>query len=200
MNNSLKDYEHYLKTIGSIVEKFFEQQKPFIFCKEGCSICCESGNYPFSKLEFDYAIIGFKKLPENTQKKILAKVKMIKTVKEQSAETNFFHACPFLINKKCSIYAYRGLICRSYGLITHYTDREKDLKCNFPCCVLNGLNYANVYDKNLKKISTELWKKSGIETEPIAFNVDVDFLLNNSETQKLKLDFGQQKCLVDWFD
>lgn len=200
MDTELKIYKHYLETIDEIIQRFFDQQKPFIFCKEGCSICCESGSYPFSKLEFDYLMAGLEQLPENIKKEILEKIEPIKQEKEKSGEVNFFHACPFLIDKKCSVYEHRGLICRSYGLISYYINENDEQKCKCPCCTSHGLNYANVYDQTEKKISAKMWKETGIEIEPVAHNVDVDFLLNNSYTQKLEIKFGEQKCLIDWFD
>ena len=34
-------YEYYLTAIQKQLGAFFEEQSPYIFCKEGCSHCCE---------------------------------------------------------------------------------------------------------------------------------------------------------------
>jgi len=198
----IKKYEQYLDSIGISLEKFFTEQKPFIFCKEGCSICCETGEYPFSELEFKYAMIGYKALGEAEKSLIQEKVKKIKSDKKKSkdaTEKKFMHECPFLIDKKCSIYKYRGIICRSYGLTYYTTDEKGETFYNMPCCVDNGLNYSNVYDPQTGKISSKKWEETGIETEPVSHNVSLDFLKNNSLTKDLELGFGEAKAIIDWF-
>lgn len=200
MLNMMEYYEKYLEIIDSYLSKFFEQQKPYIFCKEGCSICCETGTYPFLKLEFDYLMIGYEKLPDNIKVQIQKNIKNIKKEKNKSGEENFFHACPFLLNNKCSVYKYRALICRSYGLMSFYNNKKGEQRYHIPCCVSKGLNYSNVYDKELGIITTEKWKQTGIEVEPVSHNVNLKFLLNNKLTRHLNLELGSQKVLMDWFD
>lgn len=195
----IKKYEKYLEIIGDSLNRFFEQQRPYIFCKEGCSICCETGTYPFSKIEFEYLMIGYEKLSDNQKEQVKKNIKHIKKEKKKSGQENFLHACPFLLNKKCSIYNHRGIICRTYGLMSYYsTETEEEYK--IPCCVDNGLNYSNVYDKELKTVTSQSWKESGIEIEPVSYNVDLKFLLNNNTTKELSIDFGQPKGIIDWFN
>ena len=31
-------------------------------------------------------------------------------------EADFIYECPFLINNRCCVYSYRGIICRTFGL------------------------------------------------------------------------------------
>ncbi len=199
----IEKYEQYLEKIGGHLQKFFARQKPYIFCKEGCAICCESGEYPFSALEFQYAMIGYNNLSEEEKAIIQKKVQEIKTAKAEAKESpsdeKFMHECPFLINKKCSIYNHRGIICRSYGLVYFTTDDNDKVSYKMPCCVDNGLNYSNVYDEETGNISSKRWKETGIEEEPVSFNVGLKFLLNNNMTKELELDFGEHKALIDWF-
>jgi len=198
----IERYEKYLEAIGASLDKFFTQQKPFIFCKEGCSICCETGEYPFSELEFKYAMIGFDALSGEEKTIIREKIKNIKCEKAQfKAETKekFMHECPFLIEKKCSIYKHRGIICRSYGLTYYTEDKNGETNFNMPCCVDLGLNYSNVYDPETRTISSKKWEESGIETEPVSHNVSLKFLKNNNLTREYELDFGEAKALIDWF-
>lgn len=198
--NMLDSYDKYLETIDSYLAKFFEQQKPYIFCKSGCSICCEEGTYPFSKLEFDYLMFGYEKLPSAVKIQIDSNINRIKEEKKKSADKNFLYTCPFLIDNECSVYQYRGLICRSYGLMSFYTDTNGERKCHIPCCVSHGLNYSNVYDEETGIFTTEKWLKSGIEIEPVSYNISLNYLLDNDLTKFLDLEFGSQKALIDWFD
>lgn len=197
-------YEKYLDKIGPFLQKFFKQQEEYIRCKAGCAICCETGEYPFSKPEFDYAMKGYQELSDDEKKLIDEKVREIKKQKrEYLKSTNkeaFMHECPFLINKKCSIYEHRGIICRSYGLMFFTTDKNGQDKLKMPCCVDMGLNYSNVYDPKTKMISAEKWKASGIEAEPVSYNVGLDFLTDNSMTQELGLEIKEQKPMIDWFE
>lgn len=196
-------YEKYLNNIGESLDKFFAQQKPYIFCEEGCSICCEMGEYPFSELEYRYAMIGYNALEQKDKDIIQSKIKKIKEDKNNSKNENlngkkFMHECPFLLNKKCSIYKYRGLICRSYGLVYYIEDKNGEISYKMPCCCDEGLNYSNVYDKETRTISSKKWKETGIETEPVSHNVGLNFLLNNNTTNVLGLNFGESKALIDW--
>jgi len=193
-------YEQYLGIISTrLIQKFFEQQKDYIHCESGCSLCCEYGQYPFSEIEFQYAMLGYNALSENEKRLIQEKVKKIKEVKIKSIDEEFMYECPFLIEKKCSIYKYRGIICRTHGLMFFLTDKDGEVKSKAPRCVHFGLNYSNVYDESTGKISLELWEKTGIKTEPIAYNLGLKFLLNNVVTEELELEFGEEKALIDWF-
>lgn len=196
----IETYEKYLKMLEPSLKGFFEQQKPYIFCKEGCAICCETGTYPFSKVEFDYMVKGYEELSDDLKEQIKKNIEEIKKDKSKTTEKRFLHACPFLLNKKCSIYSHRGLICRAYGLMSFYKDENGETKFKMPCCVDNGLNYSNVYDPKEKKISQKMWDATNIEVEPVSCNVDLSFLINNQTTRELNLDFGPQKVLLEWLE
>ena len=62
----LKKYKQYLNAVQKMLDSYFEDQKEFIFCKKGCAHCCERGQYPYSRLEFDYLMIGFFKIEMKT--------------------------------------------------------------------------------------------------------------------------------------
>lgn len=200
MANMLEKYEKYLEIIEDrLLKKFFEQQKEYIHCKPGCSLCCETGQYPFSEVEFQYAMIGYETLSEDEKSIINSKAREIKIQKEQSKDDVFMHECPFLIDKKCSIYKYRGLICRTHGLMFYYKDKNGIEKNKGPDCVNEGLNYSEVYDQETGTISVEMWEKSGIKTEPLAYNLGQKILLNSDLAKGMELDFGESKALIDWF-
>jgi Fe-S-cluster containining protein len=199
----IEQYELYLTTIDKSLQKIFIQQEPYIFCKEGCSICCEIGEYPFTELEFLYAMVGYKALAEEKKLIIQEKVEKIKKDKEafkpSDDDKKFMHECPFLIDKKCIIYKHRGIICRNYGLMHYTIDKDGKTFYQMPRCYEKGLNYSTVYDKETGTISSEKWKATGIETEPVSYNIEPGFLLNNNLTNELGLKFGESKALIDWF-
>lgn len=195
----IEKYEKYLELIDSLLQKYFENQKDYINCKPGCSFCCESGQYPFTELEFQYAMTGYKALSEQEKAIVQEKIKSIKKAKNEYTGEEFMHECPFLIDKKCSIYNCRGIICRTHGLIYFINDKDGKTRNKSPNCVNYGLNYSNVFDKSKGIISSELWEKTGIKTEPVSYNIGLRFLVNNDLTQELELEFGEIKALVDWF-
>jgi len=186
----IEKYEKYLEIVGSYLDKYFKQQKPYIHCKEGCSLCCKCGEYPFTRLEMQYLMSGFMKLDEASKKTIREKISELKKEKQKTLENGekFMYECPFLIDKRCSVYDYRGLICRNHGLMTMFTNKDKKETFQIPYCAREDLNYSIVYDKKRGTISKKLWRKSGIKQEPLSYNVGLDYLLNNEFTQNLNIN------------
>lgn len=187
-------YEKYLEYIDAKIQKFFKQAEPYVFCKEGCSYCCEKGQYPFSELEFNYLLFGTLGLTPEETNEIDKNIIEIKKLQKENKEEQFLYRCPFLINKRCSVYKYRGIICRTHGLA--FYGENQDFKV--PGCVDYGLNYSNVVDKDQKLISLEMFEKLGIENEPLAYNLSLKFLLNSEMAKILQLNFGENKLLIDW--
>ena len=191
----LADYLLYLAYLTKKLDGFFEKQSPYIFCKKGCSKCCENGEYPFSRLEYDFIMIGFSKLAPEIRQEILNKVKNIKEEKIKSGD-EFTYECPFLINHECSVYEFRGIICRSFGLMSINPEGLSKI----PFCAFEGLNYSNVVEPDTKIISTEKYKKLGENIpEPLAFNVGYKFLTSKNIEENFKIHFGDKKALIDWF-
>ncbi|MCM1265011.1 MAG: hypothetical protein NC200_02330 [Candidatus Gastranaerophilales bacterium] len=190
----IQKYEIYLNYLEKKLGEAFEEQSPYIFCKEGCSSCCELGEYPFSEIEFSYLMMGVRSLDPQTINIIEKNIDKIRKDK-QECDGKFLYACPFLVNKRCSLYKFRGIICRSHGLAFF----SKNKKLLVPACVDEGLNYSNVYDFENRTISSEKYRALGIEQEPLAHNVGVHFLTNNEITQELNLDFGEIKPMCEWF-
>lgn len=192
----IKKYELYLKYLEEKLGTFFKEQAPYIFCKEGCSYCCEKGEYPFTEIEFAYLMFGTRELSKEEFSEVEKNMLQIKKEKaEYTGEKPFMYKCPFLINKKCSLYNYRGIICRTHGLAFF----SKENKLLVPACVDKGLNYSNVYDYEKDTISDEKYKKSGIKQEPLAHNVGMHFMTNNSFLDSIGLSFGEIKPMIDWF-
>lgn len=191
----LNKYRIYLEYLEKKLGEYFTEQAPYIFCKAGCSSCCEKGEYPFTEIEFSYLMLGVQTLSPEIIQKIEENIEKIRQDKKNNKEKKFMHACPFLIDKKCSLYQFRGIICRSHGLA--FFDKNKKLLV--PACVDEGLNYSNVYDFENKTISSEKYKATGIEQEPLAHNVGVYYLTDNEITKMLGLDFGEIKPMCEFF-
>lgn len=195
--NEIKKYELYLAYLMPKLEKFFQEQSPYICCKEGCSHCCEKGEYPFSELEFAYIMYGSKSLTPQIINELNNNISQIKQAQKNNTTNNkFLYKCPFLINKRCVVYNFRGLICRTHGLAFF----DKNNKLVVPACVDKGLNYSNVYDFEKQNLSSKKCKELGIKQEPLAHNVGLHFILDNSITNQLKINFGESKSLIDWFE
>ena len=188
--NVLKLYEQYLNMITVEIEKMFEAQKEYICCKNGCSLCCEDGMYPFSEIEFEYIKTGLEALPKETYEAIRIKCEKLRG---QAVESEFLYECPFLMNGSCSVYQKRGLICRTFGLIT-----ENDTKqLTIPYCAEYGLNYSKVYDKDTQRIYEEKVKELGYSTLPRAYNLSRHNLMYGL-AENLNFDWGETKPLINW--
>ena len=176
----LKKYEKFLKEFDKTINKYFEEQAEHICCKEGCSGCCEIGDYPFTQLEMMYLMQGYKTLPQQQQIEIRNNLTRIKI---NRVSVHLYYTCPFLKDGKCSVYKYRGITCRTFGLAYLCNDNTVKL----PECVNDGLCYSKVV-------------KDGILTiEPIKDNLGLLDVINSKLAKKYKLDFGPSRSLIDWF-
>lgn len=195
-----ENYLLYLKFLNEKLTKFFERQKPYIFCKKGCAKCCKNAEFPYSFLEVRYLFYGASKLPFDIQSEINEKAMNILKKREEFKNTapddKFLYDCPFLKDDVCSVYEYRGVVCRTFGLpeSTKEAGRTK-----VPFCAFEGLNYSNVVDFEDKKISEERFKTLGIEEEPVGFHIGYDFLTNEDFEKSFNLKFGPKKPLIEWF-
>lgn len=190
----LNNYIKYLELLNHKLNKFFEQQKPYIFCQKGCAKCCQNGEYPFTEIEFQLLKLGFAKLPQDLQQKISDNISAIKAQKAKSNEKVFVYECPFLINNECSVYLYRGIICRTFGLMSAIEGNRPKI----PFCSREGLNYSNVLNKENDVISSELYKKLNLDVEPVAYNIDYEFLTSENIERIYGFKFGDKKALIDW--
>ncbi len=198
-DQTLDKYCQFLRVIMERINAHFDDQKEYIHCKEGCSRCCENGEYPCSQLEADFLKLGFMTLDSDTQQLIINKILKLKEEKDKFTGKKFIYECPFLINHRCSVYNHRMIICRTFGL--SYFDKGDEKKKNtlkVPFCMEQGLNYSEVYDPEKKTFSTELFKQTGYEKEPVAYNLGVEFLIEKFGKDIMNLDFGELKTLLEW--
>ena len=198
-----KNYTLFLAVIQSKLDKFFEDQKEYIKCHEGCSLCCRHAEFPFTEVEFDFVLEGFFKLDKKLQMEIMEKVEEIiqekKKFKKENLDKPFLHDCPFLVDNKCSVYFNRGLICRTFGLLSYEEDGKK-YNVKIPFCASRGLNYSSVFDTEKRKISVEKYEKLGNKTPPKEFYMSYKKLIDKTFEKGFNFKFGEVKPLIDWFE
>ena len=192
----IENYVRYLTFLDIELKKFFESQKPYIKCKKGCAECCKNAMFPYSALEMRYLMEGLMKLDSEIQDKISLKIKAILEEKKKFNGKKFHYDCPFLIDDVCSVYEYRGILCRAFGLMTYM----KDGKVKAPFCAFNGLSYSNVVDAETGQVSPEKYVALGRPQEPLAFNVDYVFLTDNNTETAFDKKYGDKKPLIEWFE
>lgn len=198
----LQNYKIYLDLIHKrMIDKYFEEQAPYLCCKEGCAYCCEKGQYPMSEIEVKFIILKMASLDKTVQNQILYNIQEV--IKEKLSNNisreDFFYKCPFLINNSCSVYENRGLICRTHGLMFFLEDNNGNEKYKIPFCLNLGLNYSNVYDKSQDTITNELVEKLDAKYPPQAYNLSLKTLTNKEITKQLGFEFGEFKPLIEWF-
>lgn len=177
----LKRYEEFLKLLDEKLDRYFEEQCEFIKCKEGCCACCEVGEYPFSRLELEYLMSGFVQLPFEIKHQIKEEIKrLLKTAPKM-------YKCPFLINKKCSVYPYRGIVCRTHGLAWYDEDENR---IRLPYCVNKGLNYSKVFDRETGEVFLQ---------NPIKERLRIDSILRSQKAEEFQLECGEIRPLIKWF-
>lgn len=179
-------YKNFLKDFDLILQTLFENQKKYIKCQKGCSKCCRKGDYPFSQLEFAYLTQGFINLPPNQKILVQQNIRTIIMDKKEFTGERFEHACPFLINDECSVYEYRGIICRTFGLC-YYDDKNGYVR--LPDCVNDGLNYSEYYDKISKTLKI---------SDVTKVNLRIDRVLESELAEKYYLEHGEIRPISDW--
>ena len=122
------------------------------------------------------------------------RVDSIKLEKEKFTGDLFRYDCPFLINDECAVYEYRGIVCRTFGLM----ENAENNVIKAPFCCYQGLNYSNVMENN--DISEEKVKNLNLEVEPLAFNINHDILTNTDFERGFNIKFGEKKPLIDWLE
>lgn len=192
----LNNYTEYLRILNSKLEKFFENQSSYIFCQKGCSKCCENGEYPFSEIEIKFLLAGTLLLDNSIQEQISKNINNLIKEKQNFKGEKFLYKCPFLINNECAIYDHRGIICRTFGLIS--TNENSKIKA--PFCAHDNLNYSNVMDLEKEIISQEKYNQLGNIEEPLAFNVSYNFLTGENFEEEFDFKFGDKKSLIDWLE
>ena len=157
--------EDFYRILDLRLEEYFCAHKTYICCKKGCSLCCEKGDYPLSQFELQYLMSGYAALDNNLKIKVQNNIKGM----ERGG------ACPFLVDKICTVYPYRPVVCRIHGLAYLYcTDKVK-----VPYCANESKNYSKIY------------ASGEITINPVQENLDTPAVLKD-------LDYGEIRNLYDW--
>ena len=194
-NRNLDNYVAYLLFLQKKLNKFFEAQSPYIFCKKGCALCCQNAEFPYSEVEFNYLLYGSLSLDKEVQDKIEKNIAKIFKEKEEFKGKKFTYDCPFLINKECALYNYRGITCRAFGIAAS----QKSGKTRIPFCYEKGLNYSNVVDFEQGIISQKKYIELNEQKPPLAYNTSYEFLSGEEIEKAFDFKFGEKKSLIDWF-
>jgi len=181
-------YEKFLKEFDKQLEKLFLKQKKYIKCSKNCCQCCEKGEYPLSQTEVFYITEGYINLPPELKKTVQQNIKKLLEEKKNYKGERFEHTCPFLINKECCVYPYRGIICRTFGL-AYYDKKNKYVR--LPDCVNNGLNYAEYYDPNTRILNI---------SDVVRENLRTDKILTGRLAQKFGINCGEIRPMLDWLE
>ena len=189
----MQNYLEFLEYLNGSLSKYFDVQSPYIKCKAGCAKCCSNGDYPFSEMEVKLLKVGFNKLNEATKQKVLENIRKIKEDKQSSSKIPFTYQCPFLIDNMCSVYQYRGIICRTFGLIY----LKEGAKMQIPFCAYEGLNYSDILDPEKDMLDAEKMKELGIEVEPKAYNIHYSFLTSDKVAHAFGFEYGKKGSLID---
>jgi len=184
----LKRYEKFLKDFDAVMADLVKQQSRYLKCKKGCSMCCEIGDYPFSHLEFSYLTQGYINLPNDKKRIIQQNIKKLLKEKEEFKGKRFEHKCPFLIDNECSVYPYRGIVCRGFG-VAYYDDVKDCVK--LPECVHHGLNYSEFYNEESHTLSIN---------NVVNINLRIDRVLNSKLAEAYKFDCGDIRPMLEWFE
>lgn len=191
----IANYLMYLKFIDNKINNFFEKQKPYIFCHKGCAKCCKGAQFPYSYIELRLLLSGFLLLDKEKQNTIEKNVQKVLNEKENYTGKKFMYDCPFLIDNVCSVYEYRGLICRAFGLLT-----KSNKGLEVPFCCHEGLNFSNVLEEGTTMISRAKVEKLENVEEPVAFNISYEFLTDDDFAKGFDFEFGEKKPLIEWFE
>lgn len=188
MNMNIENFEKFLTSVNNDIEKIFDNQKEYIHCQNGCSLCCEKGDYPISEIEYEYMMIAYNELKRETKELIKQNVKEIKNTDS--------YKCPFLINNSCSIYTHRPFVCRTFGVLT------EDAKGNpsFPFCATMNKNYSKIYDKETNHLSSKLVEQNGYKIFPKFFRLSNKVIMNIPLAKQLNIIFGETKKMIDFLE
>lgn len=136
MNNcfeSIESYKEFISKIDQLTEEIKQEYSNEINCKESCCACCNN-IFNVSIVEGIYLQEGFKKLDYEIQETIIQNLHSIKKSIEEKPDNKEFIHCPLLLNKRCSLYTYRPVICRTFGypMVDELTGQIATCELNFP--------------------------------------------------------------------
>jgi Fe-S-cluster containining protein len=169
--------DRYLEVVAAVDAEFARNLKLHgdrIHCRAGCSDCCHQ-LFQISPIEAAYIAAGVQRLHpadrdalrSRAEVYIDARRKLVTTTGEPESWGNLPPvgtrlACPALIDGACSIYEYRPLICRKFGMPLYNPDKPGRIFA----CELNFKDGEEIQDRELIRIHTGLhqsWKEVKFE-------------------------------------
>lgn len=168
-----------------IISKEYLQGKQNHPCKMGCSECCSDVFLIFpeeyaliecgiNNLQDDQLLIVFQN-STNYYNVITEKIPYF----EDMFSDDFFNKnydeildilekikipCPFLVNNLCIIYEYRPTICRMYGIIHIYDEKERRMLWTSKCSKLKD---PQTFGVKLPKSFVDIRLRSGVNAKPL---------------------------------
>lgn len=192
----LKNYAIYLKFVQNELDKLFEKQKEYLCCDKGCGKCCKGGQFHYSEIEMMYLLTGYMKLDMDKQTLIDDRINKILEDKKNFKGEIFKYNCPFLIDEACCVYEYRGVICRSFGLMI----QDPTGKINVPFCAYEGLSYSKVLDTETNEIDEEKVKQGNYKEKPLGFNAGYNYLTSEEYAKGFNVEFTNKKPMIEWYE
>jgi len=182
--------DRYL-AVCALVEREFERNRARygdrIHCRAGCSDCCHQ-LFQITEIEAAYISLGVSRMQPPARDRLRSRAAaylderraLVSRVGEPEAWGSLPApgtrlACPALVDGVCSIYEFRPLICRKFGMPLFNPDRPHRVYA----CELNFRDGEEIEDTQLIQIQTgihEQWKKVQVqyndaglprETEPL---------------------------------
>jgi Fe-S-cluster containining protein len=197
----LNTYKTFLEKLDEKLDNLFNEQAPYIFCKRGCSYCCSLGEYPLSRIEFEYLKEAIPSLSDENKKIVFSRIKKLNKLaqKSKNKDKRFEHCCPFLINNECCIYSNRPIICRTFGLIKSVKTADNTEVAILPDCIHKNLNYSNVFDFEKQYFDTEKIKNITTKNqskEPMPYDISLPTI--HKELESLNISMSERKNMIEF--
>lgn len=150
MEKSAFDYYHRaIETLDKQASLLQDEFQPYLQCKKGCSSCCKNTQFKIRYIEALQLAEGFATLPAGKQQAV------VENIERESSD------CPFLLDNCCSVYDYRPVLCRAFGLLIQIGEMLGTCDLNFRNAKpeesfkkLDLLPYYNLMDD----LSAILWR------------------------------------------
>ncbi len=154
-NPLIASYIQTIELLDELAKPLFEEYKPYLQCRKGCSGCCLSG-FKIRYVEALYLLQGFLSATEDVRASIL------KNLQDASPETQM--KCPVLVDGACALYDHRPALCRAYGLMIKLDDQTSTCALNFNDIPndlkLKTFDIGLFYDL-LEELSQKMWDLNG---------------------------------------
>jgi Fe-S-cluster containining protein len=168
LEKEFKAYIELRNDIDKMCGKLWNELDNHMQCKAGCSSCCQA--FKILPVEFEY---------------IKRNISVSELETNQSTDTK---SCKFLVNKRCSIYENRPIICRTHGFPLVRLNEEVEeyevsfCELNFKKFPLENFTSENVlledqYNSNLYQLNKKYLKAVNDTSYDVAELIEVNALI-----------------------